>query len=74
MYWDDGRGGIGWVLAVVAMMVLMTALVVLAFEVLGRGRHQVGDSARRILGERLARGEIDIEEYQSRIAVLRDAG
>ncbi|PYC75864.1 hypothetical protein C7C46_23370 [Streptomyces tateyamensis] len=31
----------------------------------------VGDGAERILGERFARGEIDEEEYQRRLRVLR---
>ena len=32
------------------------------------------DSAERILAERLARGEIDVEEYERRLRVLQQTG
>jgi putative membrane protein len=35
----------------------------------GRGR---GSTSRRILEERFARGEIDIEEFRSRLAALEE--
>jgi putative membrane protein len=35
-----------------------------------RGRGGAGDPARRILGERFARGEIDADEYRERLAQL----
>jgi putative membrane protein len=37
----------------------------------GERRGQRPDEVERILAERLARGEIDIEEYERRVAVLQ---
>ena len=57
-----------------AMIAFWTLLIWLIYAqvtgVIGRGRQperdgeQRGDDARRILDQRLARGEIDLEEYQ----------
>ncbi len=55
-----------WMLGSFAFWIL---LLVLAVGVLTRlGRH--GDDALRILDERLARGEIDMDEYRSRRSLL----
>jgi putative membrane protein len=46
----------------------------------GHGSHTSGShghrpgGAQRILAERLARGEIDIDEYERRLTALRQAG
>jgi uncharacterized membrane protein len=37
----------------------------------GRGPRDRGDSAKRILGERFARGEITGDEYRDRLAQLQ---
>jgi putative membrane protein len=86
MWYDHGITGYGWVLMTVSMLVfwalLIAALVVLV-RTLGR-RNQNGanpgltqsggpSAAERLLAERFARGEIDEDEYQRRLTVLRQA-
>ena len=74
MFWDSGwawwQVGLMW-LAMIAFWVLLVWLIyALVSGAIGRGRQperdegRRGDDARRILDERLARGEIDIEEYE----------
>ena len=74
MFWNSGwawwQAGLMW-LAMIAFWVLLIWLIyVLVTGVSGRGRQSErgkerrDSDARRILDERLARGEIDIEEYQ----------
>ena len=74
MMWVDASWG--WWLApllIVACMFMMGSM-------MGHGHHhgshasrenRQGPGAERILAERLARGEIDIDEYERRLAVLR---
>jgi len=57
---------------VVFPILLLTIIVVLSV-LLWRRRPDPpnsGDSAKRILGERFARGEIDADEYRERLAQL----
>jgi putative membrane protein len=58
------------------MLVLLGVLVTLVvfwFRGRRRGdRWHAAVSAEGVLAERYARGEIDVEEYQSRLAVLRE--
>ncbi len=56
---------IGWLLPVVI------GVGVLVWLAAGRNRSDAADAARRILAERYARGELDAEEYTSRLATLR---
>ena len=74
MSWNSGwawwQAGLMW-LAMIAFVALLIWLVyALVTGALGRtqqptrGQEQRGDDARRILDERLARGEIDIEEHK----------
>jgi putative membrane protein len=58
-------GGIGML---VLMVLVLAALVSLAFVLARRGPRPPtpADTARRILDERFARGEIDQEEYEHR--------
>ena len=73
MFWDSGwdwwQAGLMW-LAMIAFWALLVWLIyALVTGVIGRGRQperdeERGDDARRILDQRLARGEIDLEEYQ----------
>jgi putative membrane protein len=90
MMWDDDGGrwgtmhdnGTGW-LMVVLMLVLVVAVVVAAVA-LFRGwspatsTHAAAGSRpadpRAILQERLARGEIDEQDYRTRMRALDDAG
>jgi putative membrane protein len=49
--------------------ILWALLVALVITLLWR-RRDGGDSAKRILGERFARGEISADEYRERLAQL----
>lgn len=69
MMWDGGTSWVGWifmagwwVLAVLAVVWLVRA----AAGPAGNGR----DSARRILDERFAAGELSLEEYEERRRLL----
>lgn len=55
------------------LWLLLAAFVVVLFWRRGRGSgpDDGGDSPRRILGERFARGEINANEYRERLAQLR---
>jgi len=74
-YYDGSVGWGGW-LAMALVMVLFWGLVVLAVVALFRGGAKNSGSRgtepadptdpRRILDERLARGDIEVEEYQAR--------
>ncbi|NUT36645.1 MAG: SHOCT domain-containing protein [Hamadaea sp.] len=77
MYWGNGSGW-GMVLMTVSMVafwgLLIAALVLLVRSVGGAGQSTTspgGPDPRRILAERYARGEIDEQEYHSRLAGLR---
>ncbi|GGR98917.1 hypothetical protein GCM10010169_49400 [Micromonospora fulviviridis] len=64
--WPMGAMMIGWLI----LAVIIVAAVWLA---VGNGRRPAdrNDSARRILAERYARGELDVEEYHRRLDALR---
>ncbi|MER5736831.1 MULTISPECIES: SHOCT domain-containing protein [unclassified Streptomyces] len=80
MFWNGGgMNGWGW-FAMSAGMILFWGLlitaVVLIFRALDRAverpaRQDGPMGPERILGERLARGEIDEEEYRRRLSALR---
>ncbi|MEU2236546.1 MULTISPECIES: SHOCT domain-containing protein [Streptomyces] len=79
MFWyGNGMNGWGW-FAMSAGMVLFWGLLitaaVLVFRTLdraaGRPARQGSTRPEEILGERLARGEIDEEEYRRRLSALR---
>lgn len=81
MMWHDGGWGAGtWVLMSLLMIAFWTVVVVgVVWLVRGSGRaptstgpSAAGGSARRILDERLARGEISEEEYRQRRATLSE--
>ncbi|MDE3113616.1 MAG: SHOCT domain-containing protein [Chloroflexota bacterium] len=57
-----------WVFVVAAVVWLVTAATRRTYEPPAAGPHR--SSASAILDERLARGEIDLEEYKSRKAAL----
>jgi len=76
-YGDMGWGG--WLLMALVMVVFW-ALVVFAIVALFRGNGASSNSEtgrpadpRRILDERFARGEIQLDEYQARKEALVDA-
>ena len=81
---DDGWGWWGGWLFMVVMMLIVVALVVgLVIALLRPGRREDDatdsrrtagtDDALRILDERLARGDIDTEEYKKRRSLLRSS-
>ncbi|MFB9905388.1 SHOCT domain-containing protein [Allokutzneria oryzae] len=79
MPWWYGPGGDGsgwnWVdflLVIVSMVVFWGGLITVVLLVLRHPRFAPPwqRDAERILADRLARGEIDNEEYRSRLAVL----
>ncbi|HVK20465.1 MAG TPA: SHOCT domain-containing protein [Actinokineospora sp.] len=69
-YGHWGGYGMGWfgvAMAVVTMVVFWGGLVTVAVVLVRRfGKPHAAGSARTILDERYARGEIDAEEYQAR--------
>jgi len=77
-WYHDGWGWGGWLL-MTAMMLAFWALVIFAlvsiFRGIGNGSDPEGSPSRReavdILQERFARGEIEAEEYDARVQVLR---
>lgn len=71
--WQHGMwDGAGWLVMSALMLAVLAAVViaVLAGSRAVREQSRPGDSARRILDERFAKGEIDEEEYQQRREVL----
>ena len=58
-----------WIVFPILWLLLFTALIAVFWR-RGAGSRG-GDSPRRILGERFAKGEIDAKEYRERLAELR---
>lgn len=80
--WDYGYMGSGWGVVMVLGMLLFWVLVALAVVWLVRttGRPQLPSeprpgsaTAEQILAERLARGEIEPEDYRARLAAITRA-
>jgi putative membrane protein len=73
MDWDAGMGWGSWLIAC-TMMFAFLALIVLVVVALARGsRGGFGTGrapAKEILDERLARGEVDVEEYTRTLDTL----
>jgi putative membrane protein len=71
--WDDGWSGWNWMLMMIGMAAVwgFIAWAILASLRSKRAEPAAGDSAEQILARRLAAGEIDAEEYQHRLDVLR---
>jgi putative membrane protein len=77
MYWDGHDGG-GWVVGMAIMMILfwgsITALVWVGVRAMLNRPTQPGPTNRQeprdILAERLARGEIEPEEFERRLELL----
>jgi putative membrane protein len=61
--------GLLWLLVIVALAGLIVWLILRANQPTG-GSASTTDSARRILAERFARGEIDADEYARRREML----
>lgn len=70
---DPGFGLLLMVLCGVAGVLLLVAVVLFAARLLDR-RGDGHDRARSLLHERLASGEIGVDEYYERESALRQAG
>ena len=79
-WYNDGVGWGGWIVMTLVMLAFW-ALVIFGVVAVFRGVGKSSGPAERptrhdpleILEERFARGEIDVEEYEARAQVLRDA-
>jgi putative membrane protein len=73
MMWGYGSGVAAWWMVVESLIwVSAAAAIVVGVVVLVRGGVASGhESARRILEERFARGEIDEDEFNRRVTALR---
>lgn len=79
--YGSGWGGGGWIIMALMFVIFWGFVVGLAIYLLRQGhiRHDSDRSrvphhdAERILAERFARGEIDVEDYTQRRAALRRA-
>ncbi|WP_189274772.1 SHOCT domain-containing protein [Kitasatospora griseola] len=79
MYWNDnGMNGWGIGLMMLSILVFLGLLIAAAVVLLHHLRPVAQHSATRrpdaeqVLAERLARGEIDPDEYRRRLEVLRE--
>lgn len=71
----DGPGwGAGGVLMLILMVLLTAAAIALIWSLVTRGRQSGPQRTgpEEILAERLARGEIDPDEYRMRLAALNE--
>jgi putative membrane protein len=73
MMWGYGGGAELWWMVIVSLIgvLVVVALAVGGVVLLRGGVGNGAESARRILNERFARGEIDEEEFNRRAAALR---
>ncbi len=75
MYWGNGTTHMGWGVAMmIAMLVFWTLIAYFVVRSLRGGTltsAPTSQGATQILGERLARGEIEIEDYQARLAQIQ---
>ena len=80
MWWSNGSWGHGWWPAVMVMGVFMVICMVMMARMMGHampGSHtreserHGPDVPERILAQRLASGEIDVDEYQRRRDALQ---
>ena len=69
--WHNGMDGGGWWWMAIMMVIFWGGLIVVAVALIRRPHHAVhAGTAQQILAERLARGEIEADEYRSRLDVL----
>lgn len=72
--WNDGWSTWNWALMTIGMVAfwgLVAWAIVALVRSTNRSQHGANDSAERILADRLAAGEIEGDEYQHRLDVLR---
>lgn len=71
--WHGPAGAVWWLgpfVFALVVLALIAGILVLALNRSRRSGASATDSARRILAERFARGEIEHEEYQGRLSQL----
>lgn len=71
MMWSYGMGWVAWVFMVAWWVLVFTGIVWLVRNAAGPRDAEPGASARRLLDERFAAGDLSVEEYQERRRVLR---
>jgi putative membrane protein len=71
VYASSGHDGHWWIVFPILWALLIATLIVVLWRRGRRHPHDGGDSPKRILGERFARGEIDADEYRERLAQLQ---
>jgi putative membrane protein len=75
-YWSGGMHWWGWLLGMVGMLAFWGLIIwavwyLVAGPIRGDDRSQGPGDAKRILDERLARGDISPEEYRHLLGVIR---
>ncbi len=75
MWWDHDIGWAGWLIMIFGMGGFWILVALLAVALVRRGRPIGPESTdpREILERRLARGEIEVEQYQQRLDALSKA-
>jgi putative membrane protein len=68
MMWGYGMGWFGWLVMAGWWLLVVAGIVWLVGSV--GGQPEGGGSARRVLDERFAAGELSVEEYQARRRAL----
>jgi putative membrane protein len=73
--YGNGMGSLGWLGMGFFWLLLLGLIVWLVMRLLpgssGRTSRPIGDSAAEILDRRMARGEIDVSEWQTQRAALQ---
>ena len=73
--YGNAMGSLGWLGMGVFWLLLLGLIVWLVMRLLpgstGRTSHPTGDSAAEILDRRMAKGEIDVSEWQTHRAALQ---
>jgi len=78
---DNGGWGAGWIVMLIVMLVFLVLAAVVVWFLLSGSRRSIGGSSaepsrptpEQVLSERLARGDIDPDEYRARLAALRES-
>lgn len=78
MWRDHDWNWVGWLAMSVGMVGFWVLVALLVLVLVRSGRGSTAGPAelepRQILGRRLARGEIDVEEYRERLEAMDQAG
>lgn len=72
MWWDHDWGWAGWLAMTIGMAGFWVLVAVLVLAVVRADRRRDADELgpRQILEQRLARGEIDVQEYRERLEAI----